>query len=158
MPAHKKRDPTEKAIECAATSFLRVEKGRKETPGALPPGPQEIGRFSFPGKPALPFFLESAFNNKGARGPGDRLGAGLKKYSNPNPWGRSPFLYRPVRVAASESIFIERKSTKPPGGSGGKAPDGSFPPFLSPRKGVARRPNQKKRVWRVVRAKRTRFY
>ena len=90
--------------------------------GGFAPGPPENWPVFFLGKPALPFFLESAFNNKGARGPGDRLGAGLKKYSNPNPWGRSPFLYRPVRVAASESIFIERKSTKPPGGSGGKAP------------------------------------
>ena len=33
-------------IQCAATSFLHAEKGRKETPGALPLVPQVIGRFS----------------------------------------------------------------------------------------------------------------
>ncbi len=40
-----------------------------------------------------------------------------------------------------ESMFLKRTSKKPPGDSGGKAPDGSFLPFLSVKKGVARRPD-----------------
>ena len=39
----------------------------------------------------------------------------------------------------SKVIFIQRKSTKPPGGSGGKAPWRFFPPFLCGKKGGAAR-------------------
>ena len=47
MSAYKKRNPAKKDIECAATSFLRVEKGRKETLRGFPPKhPEVISRFS----------------------------------------------------------------------------------------------------------------
>ncbi len=66
-------------------SFLRVEKGYKETPRALPPDPQVIDRFSIQENRHCRFFLNRRPYSKGARGPGDRLGAGLKQYSTPYP-------------------------------------------------------------------------
>ena len=67
--AQKERDFTEKGIECAVTSFLRVEKGRKETPGALPPGPRRICRFSLHKNRRVRHLLNRRSYNKGARGP-----------------------------------------------------------------------------------------
>ena len=47
LSAHKERSPSKKDIPCAATSFLHVEKGRKETLRGFPPKhPEVISRFS----------------------------------------------------------------------------------------------------------------
>ena len=78
MSAHTMRHPAEKDVECAATSFLRVEKGYKETPGALPPDPQVIGRFSIQENRHCRFFLNRRPYSKGARGPRGPVGRGTE--------------------------------------------------------------------------------
>ena len=60
---------TKRDIQCTATSFLRVEKGRKETPGASPPGPRRICRFSLHENRRVRHLLNRRSYNKGARGP-----------------------------------------------------------------------------------------
>ena len=85
-----------------------------------------------PGFPRTPGILSVLFSGESphryhknqryirGHGPGD-LGRHMFSVPRPNeprgPW--APSLYGQVRVAAFELIFIERKSTKPPGGSGG---------------------------------------
>ena len=61
------------------------------------------------------------------------MGAGLKKCGNPSP-GPQPFLYGRELRPASESIFIERKSTKPPGAPRGEPPWHVFAFFLRVKK------------------------
>ena len=60
-------------------SFLRVEKGYKETPRALPPDPQVIDRFSIQENRHCRFFLNRRPYNKGARGLRGSAGRGVEK-------------------------------------------------------------------------------
>ena len=93
-------------------SFLRVEKGYKETPRALPPDPQVIDRFSIQENRHCRFFLNRRPYSKGPEAPGDRLGAGLKK-SVTQPRGRGPLLYRRGWMSALPPTFLKRTPGRP---------------------------------------------
>ena len=112
-------------------------KGCKNAAG-VPPDPKGSCRFSF--QENLPTVIIKTDDTIRGCGPGDW---GLCAFSVPRPTGprgpRAPSLYGRGQVAAFELIFIERKSTKPPGGSGGFAPWRFFPPFLDVKKGGAAR-------------------
>ena len=73
-------------------SFLRVEKGYKETPRALPPDPQVIDRFSIQENRHCRFFLNRRPYSKGARGPRGPVGRGTEKISNPTQGPRPLFI------------------------------------------------------------------
>ena len=62
------------------------------------------------------------------------MGAGPKKCSQPQTPGPQPFLYGRELGPASESILIERKSTKPPGAPRGEPPWHVFAFFLRVKK------------------------
>ena len=115
-----------------ATSFCPRRQKEAKPPLGDTPRPQVILSVLFLGEPPQRYHK----NQRYIRGHGPRLWAAtcFQSRAQPDPGGPwAPFLYGLVLAVWFESIFIERKSTKPP--------DGSFPPFLSPRKGVARRPN-----------------
>ena len=159
--------------------FPSAEKGCKNATG-VPPDPRCQPVF-FSGKPAITFFPGTdAHRTRGPEALGDRLGAGLKKCSNPKPRGRSPFfVYRRVRTSAFPPAFLKRTPDRPLKGSlhrqalgpataivesrngpknqsirGAKwLPLGtSSPSFFVRGKKVADRPNRKRRVLRYVRA------
>ena len=110
MSAHTVRNPAERDIECAATSFFPRRKKDAKTPPGFPRTPDGQPVF-FSGKPAITFFPGTdAHRTRGPEALGDRLGAGLKKCSNPKPRGRSPFfVYRRVRASALPPAFLKRK-------------------------------------------------
>ena len=131
-------------IQCAATSFLRVEKGCKETPGALPLVPQVIGRFSPHENRRQPYLLHSAHIIRAAAPE-----AGLLHFFSPAP-NRSPGASGPLVVWTSVQeisyppIFTKRKSANFLGVRGN--PGGVFASFCGyelklGQKEVARRPN-----------------
>ena len=100
-----------------------MSSATKESKNAagVPPDPRGSCRFSF--QENLPTVIIKTDDTIRGCGPGF-LGHCIVSVPRPiDPRGpRAPSLYGPVRVAAFESIFIERKSTKSPGGSGGFAP------------------------------------
>ena len=118
MSAHTVRNPAERDIECAATSFFPRRKKDAKTPPGFPRTPDGQPVF-FSGKPAITFFPGTdAHRTRGPEAPGDRLGAGLKKCSNPKPRGRSPFfVYRRVRASALPPAFLKRTPDRPLKGS-----------------------------------------
>ena len=111
-------------------SFLRVEKGYKETPRALPPDPQVIDRFSIQENRHCRFFLNRRPYNKGARGPRGSLGLRAEKRQRPQNPGRQPFFIWEglgVRLGAG---FPKKKVGKLPGGPGGAPLGTSLPSFF----------------------------
>ena len=118
MSAHTVRNPAERDIECAATSFFPRRKKDAKTPPGFPRTPDGQPVF-FSGKPAITFFPGTdAHRTRGPEALGDRLGAGLKKCSNPKPRGRSPFfVYRRVRTSAFPPAFLKRTPDRPLKGS-----------------------------------------
>ena len=118
MSAHTVRNPAERDIECAATSFFPRRKKDAKTPPGFPRTPDGQPVF-FSGKPAITFFPGTdAHRTRGPEALGDRLGAGLKKCSNPKPRGRSPFfVYRRVRASALPPAFLKRTPDRPLKGS-----------------------------------------
>ena len=118
MSAHTVRNPAERDIECAATSFFPRRKKDAKTPPGFPRTPDGQPVF-FSGKPAITFFPGTdAHRTRGPEALGDRLGAGLKKCSNPQPRGRSPFfVYRRVRASALPPAFLKRTPDRPLKGS-----------------------------------------
>ncbi len=71
------RQPNPVELLCAATSFLRAEKGGKETPGASPPNPQVIGRFSFDENRQGHRLLNQRYTRRGPVAPRDLGGFNL---------------------------------------------------------------------------------
>ena len=104
-------------LACGPLPFVLGDK-RKQKRRRGSPGPQGILSVLFSGEPPHRYHKNQRYIR--GHGPGD-LGRHMFSVPRPNeprgPW--APSLYGQVRVAAFESIFIERKSTKPPGGSGG---------------------------------------
>ena len=152
-------------IQCAATSFLRVEKGRKETPGASPLVPQIAGRFSF--------YENRRKLQKGGLGPpGTGWARGRKKTATPSPGAATPFC---IEAGSGVGVRVDfhrenprpapERHSKPAGigaghpplwcptmalkiktirGSKGTPLGTSLPSFFVRRKKVAFRPNLKK--------------
>ena len=139
-------------VRVSARSDKRMQKRRRGSPG-----PQMVSRFSFR-KTGVAFFSRTdVHTTREPEASGDRLGAGLKKCGNPSP-GPQPFLYGRELGPASESIFIERKSTKPPGAPRGGPPWHVFAFFLRVKKEGGPQARLEKTAFRYVRAKRTRCY
>ena len=91
MSAHKERNPAERDIECAATSFFPRRKKDAKTPPGFPRTPDGQPVF-FSGKPAGTASPEPTPIQQGGPGPpGLDWARGRKKTATPSPGAATPF-------------------------------------------------------------------
>ena len=115
--------------------FPTAEKGSKNSAGGYPQTPGDpVGSLFRRTSPAV--IIKTDDTIRGC-GPGDLGRCIVSVRAQSTPGAPGPSLYGRGQVAAFESIFIKRKSTKSPGVQGAK-PLAFSSPFLCGKKGVPR--------------------
>ena len=132
MSAHTVRNPAERDIECAATSFFPRRKKDAKTPPGFPRTPDGQPVFLKENRRCR-FFLNRCSYNKGAKGPRGPVGRGTEKMRQPIPGAAALFIWAGAGAGVRVD-FHREKIDKTTRGSKGGPPWHVFAFFLRVKK------------------------